>query len=190
MRTRGSSTFGGSTERLRNRRAGRICASNPARAPDEQGCRLFERVYARTKKALEYLIAQDANEDGIIQNAQHNTLDVDLYGASSWLSSIYLAALRAGAQMADEMEDKAFAERCRHIADAGCETFQTGSGTATTLFKGWIWGAIPTPFGTGTAAKSTGHGSAVGLQVGLPRVLDLEKTRKALAALYRNNFLP
>ena len=151
----------------------------------------LKRVYARTKKALEYLIAQDANEDGIIENAQHNTLDVDLYGASSWLSSIYLAALRAGAQMADEMEDKAFAERCRHIADAGMRNISDRLWNGDYFIQRLDLGSHPDAlrYGDGCEVDQV-MGQWWAWQVGLPRVLDSEKTRKALAALYRNNFLP
>lgn len=42
----------------------------------------------------------DYNKDGVLEGRQHHTLDMELYGPSSWLEGFYLAALKAGAEMA------------------------------------------------------------------------------------------
>ena len=47
----------------------------------------------------------DRNKDGVLEGRQHHTLDMELFGPSSWLESFYLAALKAGAVMADFMGD-------------------------------------------------------------------------------------
>jgi len=58
------------------------------------------------KKSIEYAWAEtnedkwDLNRDGVLEGRQHNTLDVELFGPNSWLTGIYLAALKAGAEMA------------------------------------------------------------------------------------------
>ncbi len=90
----------------------------------------LKRNWPKIKKALEYSINQDGNDDGLIENAQHNTYDIDFYGANTFVGSLYLAALRAGEQMADEMGDAEFAARCRKIFDSGmklsCERLWNG----------------------------------------------------------------
>ena len=43
----------------------------------------------------------DANRDGVLEGRQHHTLDMELFGPNSWLNGFYLAALAAGAEMAD-----------------------------------------------------------------------------------------
>ncbi|MCP4048722.1 MAG: hypothetical protein GY732_22320, partial [Gammaproteobacteria bacterium] len=71
----------------------------------------LKRVWPKTKRALQYLIAVDARDgkpDGIPAGEQHNTLDAEWYGKIPVLSSLYIAALRAGEEMAKAMGDKEF----------------------------------------------------------------------------------
>ena len=63
--------------------------SSPATAP---GC---ERLWPRIRKALEFSwIAGgwDANRDGVMEGAQHNTYDVEFYGPNPQCGIYYLAA--------------------------------------------------------------------------------------------------
>ena len=61
------------------------------------------------KRTIEFMIARDGNDDGVIEGAQPNTLDASWFGRISWLTSMYLAALAAGEAMATEMDDPEFA---------------------------------------------------------------------------------
>lgn len=79
----------------------------------------LKRNYPKIKKALEYLILQDENEDGLIENSQPNTYDIDFWGANTFVGSLYLAALRAGEEMAREMGDTEFASKTRKIFESG-----------------------------------------------------------------------
>ncbi|NOY80582.1 MAG: hypothetical protein GXP31_06210 [Kiritimatiellaeota bacterium] len=83
----------------------------------------FLREYwPRIRRALEYSIAQDTGDgaaDGIIENAQHNTYDISYVGANTFVGALYLAALRAGEEMARAMNDNGFARRCRRIFESG-----------------------------------------------------------------------
>jgi len=81
----------------------------------------LKRIWPRVKKTLEFSMAQDGNDDGLIENSQHNTFDINFEGPNTFVGSLYLAALRAGEQMALEMGDKDFAQRCRKIYDSGSE---------------------------------------------------------------------
>jgi uncharacterized protein (DUF608 family) len=150
----------------------------------------LKRIWPQAKKALQFLIEQDGNADGIIENSQHNTLDVNLEGASSWLSSIYLAALRAGEQMALEMDDQPFAAQCRSIADAGIKNI------VDKLWNGEYF-IQKLDLKSNKSALRYGDGCEVdqvmgqwwAWQLGLGRVIDHDHSKAALAALYRNNFL-
>ena len=79
----------------------------------------LKRNWPRIKKTLEFSIKQDGNDDGLIENSQHNTFDINFEGPNTFVGSLYLAALRAGEEMAKEMGDDEFAKRCRKIFESG-----------------------------------------------------------------------
>lgn len=74
-------------------------------------------IYIR--RALEFLIEQDGNADGLIEGSQPNTYDVSFFGANTMVGSLYLAALLAGEGMARVVGERAFAEQCRRIYQSG-----------------------------------------------------------------------
>lgn len=49
--------------------------------------------------------AWDRDGDGVLEGRQHHTLDMELFGPSSWLEGMYLAALAAAREMAREFGD-------------------------------------------------------------------------------------
>ncbi|MHC4672348.1 MAG: GH116 family glycosyl hydrolase, partial [Planctomycetota bacterium] len=71
------------------------------------------------RKSLKFSIHQDKNSDGLIEGRQHNTYDISFYGANTMIGSLYLAALRAGEEMALKMRDDEFAQTCRNIFESG-----------------------------------------------------------------------
>ncbi len=79
----------------------------------------LKRNWPRIKMALEFSIARDGNDDGLIEASQHNTYDINFEGPNTFVGSLYLAALRAGEEMAKEMGDEQFAERYRKIFESG-----------------------------------------------------------------------
>ena len=82
----------------------------------------LRRLWPKVKKAIEFMIRRDGNADGMLEGAQPNTLDADWYGKISFISSLYLAMLKAGEAMATEMGDDAFAEQCRADRRARCNS--------------------------------------------------------------------
>ncbi|HUT35303.1 MAG TPA: GH116 family glycosyl hydrolase [Planctomycetota bacterium] len=85
-------------------------------SPDDA---FLQRTWPRIKQALEFSIKQDANDDGLIENSQHNTYDINFQGPNTFVGSLYLAALRAGEEMAKDVGDADFAARCRKIFESG-----------------------------------------------------------------------
>ncbi len=62
----------------------------------------------------------DLDRDGVLEGRQHHTLDMELFGPSAWLEGLYLAALKAGAEMADFLEDTDASRQYRDLFEKGC----------------------------------------------------------------------
>ncbi len=85
----------------------------------------LKRWYPAVRRSLEYAWSPanpdrwDPEQSGVITGRQHHTLDVELFGANSWLTGFYLAALKAGAEMADALGETADAKLYRSIFERG-----------------------------------------------------------------------
>jgi hypothetical protein len=141
------------------------------------------------KQAIEFLIRKDANADGMIEGAQPNTLDAAWYGKISFLASLYLAALRAGEQMAGEMGDQAFADRCRMIAERGAQSIlETYNGE---YFAHIEDSTRPKEIGVGPGCYiDQVFGQTWAHWLALGTLFDHDKQLSALRALWRYNFVP
>ncbi|MDY3927795.1 MAG: GH116 family glycosyl-hydrolase [Clostridia bacterium] len=77
------------------------------------------------KSILEYAWSEenpdewDRNKDGVLEGRQHHTLDMELFGPSSWLESMYLAALKAAREMALYLGDDLKAEEYGELFEKG-----------------------------------------------------------------------
>ncbi len=147
----------------------------------------LKRVWPNTKLAIQYVMAMDTDNDGILDAPQHNTLDAAWFGKIPWITSLYLATLKAGERMATDMGDPAFAADCRKRADIGRKSFNG-------MFNGEWFIQIPDP----ARKKTLGSyetceidqvlGQSWAWQVGLGRVIDRDKTLAALQSLWKYNF--
>jgi non-lysosomal glucosylceramidase len=150
----------------------------------------LRRNWPKIRKSIEYLMAQDPKQRGLLEGEQYNTLDASWYGEIAWISSLYLACIRAGAAMAVEMGDEAFAKHCETIAAHGSKAM------VERLFNGDYFvqrldPKHPEAINTGDGCHiDQVFGQSWAAQVGLPRILPLESTRAALEALWKYNFTP
>lgn len=96
----------------------------------------LKKLWPSVKKSLEYAWSAenedgwDANCDGVLEGRQHHTLDMELFGPSAWLQGFYLAALKAGAEMAEYCGEPHNAARYRALYAKG------KAWTETHLFNG------------------------------------------------------
>ena len=145
-------------------------------------------IYPKVKKSMEYLIAEDKDGDGLLEGAQYNTLDAAWFGPMSWISSMFIAALRASEQMALEMKDNEFASVCRARAEIGSKSM------TAKLFNGSYYFHIPDPAHPEANATGIGchidqlYGQTWANWLGLPSVVSRETAKSAMASLYKNNF--
>ena len=63
--------------------------------------------------------AWDLDRDGVLEGRQHHTLDMELFGPSSWLEGLYLAALSAAAEMAEYLDEYEKAADYRALFEKG-----------------------------------------------------------------------
>jgi len=150
---------------------------------------LLKELWPKIKLAMGCLVRMDRGE-GILEGAQHNTLDQPWFGKIAWLSSLYVAAARACEEMAKEVGDKAYAQEMRGIVDRGSKTIDRE------LFNGEYYVHIPDKDHVKSVGSHNGceidqvFGQSWAWQVRLGRILSEENVKKALASLWRYNFTP
>ena len=146
--------------------------------------------WPRIKKTLEFLINEDQNGDGLLEGAQHNTYDIDFYGPNTMVGSLYLAALRAGEEMARELGEEDAAARYRAIFESGRRL------SAERLFDGEYFVQkvdlaehSKHQYADGCLADQLfGQGWAV--QVGLGYVYPEELVKKTLQSIWKYDWAP
>jgi len=79
----------------------------------------LKRNWEKIRRVMDFSILQDENANGLIENSQHNTYDLNFEGANTFVGSLYLAALRATEMMARDMKDLAYAKKVRQIFESG-----------------------------------------------------------------------
>lgn len=140
-------------------------------------------------KAMNYLIdGYDPSGSGMLVGSYHNTLDCNISGTSSWIGSLYLAALKACVKMAnlmgDQKAEKLFGsifERGRLTQDIELwseelgyyrdktegipKTLHMGDGVCIDMVLGQWWAN----------------------QLGLGEIYPAEHVRRGLLAIYKHN---
>lgn len=150
----------------------------------------LSRMWGGIKLAIDYVnIAWDRDGDGVLEGRQHNTYDIEFFGANPLTTFYYLAALRAVSAMAQVMDEPELASRCD-------EVFARGSAKADAL----MWNGTyykqdienidehKYQFGVGVlsdAMLGVLHARVLGLGDILPR----EHIHTAIKTIFDRNFL-
>jgi len=144
-------------------------------------------LWPKVQRAMEFAIRTwDPQEDGMLTGAQWNTLDGALGGSTTWIGSLYLAALSAAERMADLQGDAKAAARYRRIRRTGAQNQDAA------LFNGeyYVQRRDPEPredYGDGCEIDQA-LGEWWANQVGLPAHYPPKHVRSAMAALLKYNF--
>jgi uncharacterized protein (DUF608 family) len=102
----------------------------------------LKRIWNKVKKSLEFawngvgeapddlqwqkeklLLPWDGNKDGVMEGEQHNTYDIEFYGPNTMTGSIYLAALKAAAEMATTVGDKKASTDYKKLFEKGSKKY-------------------------------------------------------------------
>ncbi|HTE34288.1 MAG TPA: GH116 family glycosyl-hydrolase, partial [Chryseolinea sp.] len=149
----------------------------------------LERSWPKTKKAIEYLLAQDTNGDGMTDTQLENTLDAKWPGEIAWVVGLTICAVKAGQLMADEAGDQEFSVRCAVYASNGIANMEKH------LYNGEYFIHKPDAVKGRTVIGSYNtchidqvYGQSWAYQVGLGRLFDKSKMQSALRSLWRYNF--
>lgn len=85
----------------------------------------LKSIWSQVKQSLEFAWSTqntdlwDPDKTGILTGRQHHTLDMELFGPNSWLSSMYLAALKACVVMAEILGEPECAKEYNKIFERG-----------------------------------------------------------------------
>jgi len=145
--------------------------------------------WAKIKLAVQFMLAQDKNGDGMTDTPMENTLDAVWEGEIAWIVGLCIAAASAAQAMATEVGDTGFAALCKAYVEKGRNNMERE------LFNGEYFIHRPDAVqgrkklgSYNTCHIDQVYGQSWAFQVGLPRVLDEKKTRSALRALWKYNF--
>lgn len=171
-------------------------------------------IWPSVKKSLEFAWSEsntdlwDPGKTGVITGRQHHTLDMELFGANSWLTGFYLAALKACSEMARVCGESEKAEEYMLLFNKG-KTWVDAN-----LFNGEYYSqtidikdsSLLAKFGDASSVYWNDEHGEIKYQIGdgcgidqvlaqwhanlcgLGEIHDGEKTRKALSSIYRYNF--
>jgi Predicted bile acid beta-glucosidase len=177
----------------------------------------LKKNWAGIKASLEYAWHEnnfdgwDRDKDGVLEGRQHHTLDMELFGPSSWLEGFYLAALKAGAEMASYLGETESAAEYMRLFESGKKWSDEN------LFNGEYFIQKIDLNDKSILEKYTEHGSAVDTYwndeageikyqigdgseidqlcaqwhaniVGLGEIFDNANVKTALKNMYKNNF--
>jgi uncharacterized protein (DUF608 family) len=161
-------------------------------SPDDA---FLQRTWPVVKQALSFLIGQDAGEadgeaDGLLDGKQHNTYDIDFFGANTMVGSMYLGALAAGAQMAARMGEPEFAARCKELLRRGSEATMQRLWNGEYFVQQVDGKAHPKwQYGNGCLSDQL-LGQWFADQVGLGYLYPRDAVRKALQSIWKYNWAP
>lgn len=165
------------------------------------------RMWPLVRRSLEYAwLAWDRDRDGVPEGLQHNTYDIEFFGPNPLVATMYLAALRAAAAIADRVGDPTFAATCRDLADRGrtwvdthlfdgeyyIQEVRPEVGASSPFAPSYLTPGDPEPpyqHGLGCLSDQL-IGQWYAHMLGLGWVIDPEHARSATAAIIRHNWRP
>jgi len=150
----------------------------------------LKALWPHAKLALEYAFTHwDTDADGLMDGEQHNTYDIEFFGVSSMLNSIFFAALRAGEEISRYLGDEADAKRYK-------ETWEKGSKKLDELtFNGEYYeqkiddvNAYKYQYGKGCLADQL-LGQQQAHVCNLGHLMDAGHVKSAVQSIFKYNFM-
>jgi uncharacterized protein (DUF608 family) len=165
----------------------RLCREWKLTGDDE----FLRELWPYAARALDFAFDYwDSDGDCVLDSQQHNTYDIEFYGLNSLSNSMFFAALKAAAVMADYIGDSQRAAQYRHSLECGSQAMDE-----------LLWGgeyyiqviddvnAFRYQYGTGCLSDQV-FGQLLAHVVGLGYILPEAHVKQAIASVYRYNFQP
>lgn len=150
----------------------------------------LRELWPSAKKALEFSWVQwDRDRDGLVDGDQHNTYDINFQGPNPLTQFFYLAALRAGEEIAKHLGDESAAEY-RRLYESGRKLTEERLWNGEYFIQENAYTEPDAPkyqHGHGCLSDQL-FGQLAASIAGLGHLVDPELVRKGLAAIYRHNF--
>lgn len=149
----------------------------------------LKRVWPSVRRALEYIWTQlDANRAGIIEDEQPNTFDISIYGANTFIGTLYFAALRAAEITAGVTGEDGLARQCHEIYERGREALDRRSWNGEYYVQDVDLNTHPDHnWGIGCHSDQL-LGQWWAYILGLGDLLDRDHVRTAVRSIFRHNF--
>ena len=146
-------------------------------------------LWPDVKKSLEFAWAHwDKNRNGVMDEIQHNTYDIEFQGPNPLIACFYLGALEAGARMAEHLGENDSARTYREIAVKGRNYVESKLYNGDYLIQRHDPEKAPQyQFGTGCLSDQL-LGQCMASLIGLGELLDNKIIRKTLLSIFRNNW--
>ncbi len=183
----------------------------------------LRELWPMVKSSIEYawspdnFDAWDADKDGLMEGRQHHTLDMELFGHSSWLSGLYLGGIKAGIEMAEILGDEKTVAEFTEVFESGkkllneklfngkyfiqdvdlgdkslIQKYQEGASLQNETVEDAYWNDENSEI-----QYQTAQGCAIDQilgqwhsdLIGIGEIFDAEKVEKALESIYKNNFI-
>ncbi|MBD2870608.1 hypothetical protein IDH41_18665 [Paenibacillus sp. IB182493] len=149
----------------------------------------LRRLWDKASRALDFAFGHwDSDGDFVLDSRQHNTYDIEFYGPSSLTNSMFYAALKAGAEMAEFMGDEAHAAKYRNAFELGSKKMDA-----------MLWGGEyyvqslddvdkhRYQYGKGCLSDQL-FGQMLAHVAGLGYILPEAHVKQAVASIYKYNF--
>ncbi|MFH1074089.1 MAG: GH116 family glycosyl-hydrolase [Candidatus Firestonebacteria bacterium] len=150
----------------------------------------LRKLWPAAKKALEYAWSNwDKDKDGVMEGVQHNTYDVEFYGKNSFITTWYLGALKAGAEIAEYLEDKKSAKLYRSLAEKGRKKLEKETFNGKFFIQLEEKGKLRSyQYGCGCLSDQV-IGQGFAHITGLGYILTPEKSKKTLQSIFKYNWM-
>lgn len=150
---------------------------------------LLLSLWEKAGSALDFAFTcWDPDGDFVLEGKQHNTYDIDFYGPNSLSGSMFYAALKAGMEMAEYLNDADRAAAYRQALELGSQRMDNQ------LWNGEYYiqqladiNAYRYQYGEGCLSDQI-LGQFLAHVAGLGYVLPKDHVKKALLSIYNHNF--